>query len=363
MIDSAVDSGGVGLVPSVSVIVPAYNEGGHLDHSLHQIWSHLQAAPYTWELIVVDDGSDDSTGSIARRFGNEHENVRLVEHVANLGLGQALKSGFRAARGKYLVVCDADLSYTPDHIDRLVSTINTTGANVVVASPYMTGGSVTGVPKLREMLSRGANRLLRYVSNSHVSTITGMVRAYDRTFVTGLSLKSVDNQINAEIIYKTDLMRGSIVEIPAHLNWTRDEEDTKKRRASFSIIRMTIDFLFSGFIFRPFLFFILPGAMLSLLALYSLGWFGYHLISFIPEQTGSVENRISEAAAAAFDLSPHSLVIGGLALIFAFQLISLGIVSAQSKRYFEELYYQGTWTAARARVDDTGALSVTHSDR
>ncbi len=332
--------------PEVSIVVPAFNEAAHLESNLSEIRDHLDQAPYSWELVVVDDGSTDGTGAAGRRFAHSNDRVQVVEHVTNLGLGQALKSGFRAAKGTYLVVIDADLSYDPTHIDRLVATIKTTGARVVVASPYLPDGSVTGVPKLRELLSRGANRLLRMVSNSHVSTVTGMVRAYDREFLNGLSLKSVDNQINAEIIYKTDMLRERIVEIPAHLVWTRDDEDTRRRRAGFSIIRTTIDFLFSGFIFRPFLFFILPGTVLGLLALYSLGWFGYHVLSFLPQTTGSLDNQISEAAAAAFVESPHSLVIGGIAMIFAFQLISLGIVSAQSKRYFEELYFQGAWLAS-----------------
>jgi glycosyltransferase involved in cell wall biosynthesis len=357
-----------GISPDVSVIIPAYNEAGHLDATLGAIWQHLEPAPYAWELVIVDDGSSDGTDAIARRFANEHPRVRVVEHVVNLGLGQALKTGFRAARGKHLVTCDADLSYEPGHIDRLVATISTTGARVVVASPYMEGGTVTGVPRFRALLSRSANRLLRTVSNSHVSTVTGMVRAYDRQFINGLSLKSVDNQINAEIIYKTDLLRESIVEIPAHLNWTRDEEDTKRRRASFSVIRTTVDFLFSGFIFRPFLFFILPGAVLGLLALYALGWAAYHVIGFLQVYSGSLDNQLSEAAAAAFRLSPHSFVIGGLAMIFAFQLISLGILSAQSKRYFEELYFQGTWISSRfpdlgVRPQPPGGPLVTSADQ
>jgi hypothetical protein len=205
----------------------------------------------------------------------------------------------------------------------------------------MEGGSVEGVPRLRALLSRVANRILSSLSLSRVSTITGMVRAYDARFVQRLSLKSVDNQLNAEIIYKTSLLRERVVEIPARLHWTRTEEDTQKRRASFSIIRTTVDFLFSGFIFRPFMFFILPGAVLLLVALYALGWAIAHVLGAIPNQSGAINNVISDATAVAFAASPHSFVIGGLALIFASQLISVGIISAQSKRYFEELWYQG----------------------
>jgi len=331
----------------VSIVVPAYNEASHLYESLETLCDHLLDAGFDWEVIVVDDGSGDDTGEEARRFAMGRDRVSVVEHITNLGLGQALKTGFKASRGEYVVTFDADLSYSPEHVDQLVSTIDTTGAKVVVASPYMEGGSVEGVPRLRAFLSKVANRILSTLSLSHVSTTTGMVRAYDARFIKRLTLKSVDNQLNAEIIYKTSLLRERVVEIPAHLRWTRDEEDTKKRRGSFSIIRTTLDFLFSGFIFRPFMFFILPGAVFLLVAVYALGWATAHVITAIPDQTGPINNMISDAAAAAFSASPHTFVIGGVALIFATQLISLGIVSAQSKRYFEELWYQGNEVSNR----------------
>lgn len=345
-LDTEVRPGGEGF-PRVSVVVPAYNEEAKLEEHLRELNDYLRSRFVNHELIVVDDGSTDETAKIAKRFSDHHDHVMVVEHVTNVGLGQAIKSGLRAATGQYVVTFDADLSYDPSHIERLVSTIHTTGARVVVASPYMEGGSVDGVPRLRAMLSRGANRLLRTLSLSKVSTVTGMVRAYDREFLQGLSLKSVDNQINAEIVYKTALLRERILEIPAELRWTRDEADTQARRGSFSIIKTTLDFLFSGFIFRPFAFFLLPGTLLGVLALYALGWSTYHFISFLPEQSGSLTNRISDAIGAAFALSPHSFVVGGIALIFAFQMISLGILSAQSKRYFEEMWFQGSWLHRR----------------
>jgi hypothetical protein len=89
------------------------------------------------------------------------------------------------------------------------------------------------------------------------------------------------------------------------------------------------------------MFFVLPGALLGLLVVYSLGWALYHVITYLPDQTGSLDAIISGATAEAFTHSPQSFVIGGFALIFAFQLISLGILSAQSKRYFEEMWFQG----------------------
>ena len=344
---------GLGATQTVSLIVPAYNEGGHIYRNLEVLWQHLRNGPYSFEIVVIDDGSSDGTGSEILRFAENHDSVTVLTHVSNLGIGQALRSGFRAATGTYLISFDSDLSYSPDHIDRLVETIATTGAKVVVASPYMEGGSVENIPRLRAILSRVANRLLRTLSISHTSTITGMVRAYDRRFIKGISFKSNNNQINPEIIYKAALLREPIVEIPATLRWTRSEEDTRKRRRSFSVVRTTVDFLFSGFIFRPFIFFILPGMLALLLAFYSLIWAAFHTIRFLPDDAEDLDSLISSALADAFALSPHSFVIGGIALVFASQLISLGILSAQNKRYFEEMFYQGNWLSKHLNPDET----------
>jgi len=333
--------------PRLSVVVPAFNEAPSLYANLSRLHSHLTGAPFTSELVVIDDGSADDTAAEANRFASDHDGVTVVVHPHNLGLGQAMKSGFRAARGEILITFDADLSYSPDHIDRMMATIGATGASVVVASPYMPGGTVSGVPRMRSVLSRWANKILRRLSLHHISTVTGMVRAYDREFLDGLSLKSMDNQINAEIIYKATLLRRQIIEIPGHLVWTRDEVETKRRRGSLRFVTMIVDSLFSGFIFRPFTFFMLPGAVVMVLALYALGWSAYHLLTFLPEQSGSLDAIISGAAAAAFAYSPHSFVIGGIGLVVAFQLISIGIISAQSKRYFEEIWFQGDLLSRR----------------
>jgi glycosyltransferase involved in cell wall biosynthesis len=347
-----------GAYPHVSVIVPAYNEAPTLFRNLIRLAAHLDTSQFGFEIIVVDDGSTDDTAAEAIRLAATRPNIEVVEHQVNFGLGQAIKSGIRAASGDIIVTFDADLSYDPDHIDRLVATMETTGAAIVVASPYMDGGTVTGVPRKRAVLSRWANRILRRLSLHHISTVTGMVRAYDAEFLDGLSLKSMDNQINAEIIYKATLLRRPIVEIPAHLRWTRDESETKSRSKSLRFVTMIIDSLFSGFIFRPFTFFLMPGVILGVLALYTLGWAGYHVITFLPQQTGSLPYRIADAVAAAFVLSPHSIVVGGIALILSFQLISVGIMSAQNKRYFEEVWYQGDQTARELRRHRVNEASV-----
>jgi hypothetical protein len=172
-----------------------------------------------------------------------------------------------------------------------------------------------------------------------------MVRAYDRKFINILNTKAMDMAINSEIIYKAQLLRAKIIEIPAHLDWGIQKTAGNGRSSSMRILWNILSCLFSGFIFRPFMFFILPGLALTVLSLYPLIWAFIHTITYfqkLTNQSGSLDYRLSDAFAAAFSLSPHSFIVGGFALIVAIQLISLGILALQKKRYFEELFHLET---------------------
>lgn len=333
--------------PLVSIVVPVYNEAVILHNNLLKICNYMKTIEdnYRWEMIVVNDGSSDNTGKIAEDFACTRDNVRVLHHLINFNLGQALRFAFGHCRSDYIVTMDADLSYSPDHIGKLLSKIRETHAKMVIASPYMEGGKVSNVPWLRRTLSIWANRFLSLTAKGNLSTLTSMVRAYDRQFVDSLSLKAMDMSINAEIIYKAMLLNAHIVEIPAHLDWGPQKAADIGRVSSLKIKRGIIGYLLSGFMFRPFMFFILPGFLLMLLSVYPFFWIFFHTINQlqnVPPEVHSLTSRLSGAVALAFQLSPHSFIVGGVTLVLAIQLISLGIMALQSKRYFEEVFFLGT---------------------
>jgi glycosyltransferase involved in cell wall biosynthesis len=325
--------------PLVSIIVPAFNEAAIIAENLGAICDYLETIEdrYRWELIVVNDGSTDETGMLINEFAATRPSVVPLHHAINFQLGQALRYAFHNARGDYLVTFDADLSYSPDHIGRLLDEITESRAKVVIASPYMEGGRTTNVPLLRRILSHGANRILSATAKGKLTTITGMVRAYDAPFLKSLNLKTVDAEINPEIIYKAQILRAHIVEIPAHLDWTFKQTGGKRRKSAVKISRSMASSTFSAFLFRPFMFFIVPGLVVLILALYSLGWAAYHVGSAWPDA-----GNFSDAVAAAYADRPHAFIIGGIAFIVAFQFLSLGFIAVQNKRYFEELFHLGT---------------------
>lgn len=325
---------------SVSVVLPAYNEEAIIGNTLAKVSDYLSSLKdrYDCEIIAVNDGSTDRTGDILDSFAAGHSGVKVIHHSSNKNLGPTLRAAFALSKADYIVTLDSDLSYGPDHIGLLVSAIERTQADIVIASPYMQGGQVTAVPRLRRLLSRRANKLLTLSAKGHLSTITGMARAYRRHFLQSLNLKSVDFEINTEIIYKAQLLRATIVEIPGHLDWSNQRAVGDLRKSSVRLVRGTTSQLFTSFLFRPFAFFILPGVIVFLLALYALFWAAYH--SF--DAWNGTGLGVTDAIASAFRLSPHSFIVGGFGLLAAIQMISLGIISAQNKRYFEETFHLNT---------------------
>jgi glycosyltransferase involved in cell wall biosynthesis len=318
-------------IPMVSVVIPAYNEESQITRTLDAVTAYLATIEdrFRWEVIVVDDGSIDNTLAVAQSFAKDHTNVRVAPHPANFNLGQALRYGFSLSRGDYIVTLDADLSYSPDHIERLLDTISTTEAKIVIASPYTEGGRVTNVPGVRLFASRSANRLLSMMAKGDLTTVTGMVRAYDAVFLRRLDLKAMDVEINAEIIYKAQLMRASITEIPAHLEWTRSGEDgdIPKFRPSRSIA----GFAFVSFLFRPYAYFLIPGAIAAAVAIGL--WLAMLILAL---GSGSILGVA---------------LMASMFTILAAILLGMGVLSAQAKRYFEELFHLGTVVLQSNRAD------------
>jgi glycosyltransferase involved in cell wall biosynthesis len=307
---------------------------------------------YRWEMIIIDDGSTDQTSELAQAFADGLENVHVLRHITNFGLGQAFRFAFNNCKGDYVLTLDTDLSYAPEHIEALLVKIRETNAKIVIASPYMKGGKISNVPWLRKTLSVWANRFLSLSAEGHLSTLTSMVRVYDARFLRSLSLKSMGMDIIPEIIYKGMILGARIEEIPAHLDWSSFKAAATARRSSMKVFRHILSTVFSGFLFRPFMFFVIPGLTVLLFSGYVNAWMVSHFIDQYEAlaQYSDVFTRASAAVGAAYAQSPHTFVIGLLSLMLAIQLISLGILSLQSKSYFEEIFHLAS-TINRANIE------------
>jgi hypothetical protein len=209
----------------------------------------------------------------------------------------------------------------------------------------MKGGKVTGVPFGRRVMSLWVNKFMRLAAQDKYYTYTSMVRAYRTSFIRTLNLKTKDYEISPEIMYKAMILRANIIEIPAHLDWTEQNKYKGKRTSSIRVLRGFFSGIMSAFIFRPYIFFFVLGTFLMALSMYELVWLFYDTLSDLAlksSQASGVENSFSLSLALQFKKNPQSFLVGGITFLAAIQILSLGFLSLQSKRYFEELFHLGT---------------------
>lgn len=334
--------------PFVTIVAPCYNEEAIIELNINTIAAYMQQREYKydWEILIVNDGSKDKTAYLADELVKKgNGKIRVIHHPTNLNLGNAIKTGFSNSLGDIIVIIDIDLSYNTDNIERMVDKLIETSADMVLASPYMKGGKVTAVPFMRRVMSKWVNRFMHFAAQDKYHTFTGMVRAYRKSFIQTLNLKSRDYEINPEIMYKAMILRARIEEIPSHLDWTEQNKFAGKRKSSLRVVRSFFSGLMSAFIFRPYIFFMGIGAVLIALSLYELVWLLINTLNDLANKSslsGYGGWSFSNSLASEFKKNPQSFLVGGITFMISIQFFSLGFLSLQNKRYFEELFHLGS---------------------
>lgn len=167
----------------ISVIMPVYNEEGSIKVSIKEVSDFLsnnRGRLGNYEIIIVDDGSSDHTVGAVKSLNKTIRNLRLVKHQNNMGVGAALRTGLKAARGDLIITTDSDLTYAPEDIIKLIDKMKDTGADIVIGTPLVKGGDASQIPFVRKALSIGANTLDAVVFGLNFSTPTCIFRSWKR---------------------------------------------------------------------------------------------------------------------------------------------------------------------------------------
>ncbi len=163
---------------TLSIVIPAYNEEGAIQAVLDRMRAVApalrEAGLREWEIIVVDDGSQDRTAEIVAAYPE----VRLIRHPVNRGYGAALKTGFAQARGEWLAFLDADATYPPESLPELYRVARARGADLVVGSRM--GGADSEMPLVRRVGNWGFAVLLRLLGGTAVSDSASGMRLLRR---------------------------------------------------------------------------------------------------------------------------------------------------------------------------------------
>jgi dolichyl-phosphate beta-glucosyltransferase len=150
------------LHPLLSIVIPAYNEEQRLPETLQVIHAFLQKQTYKAEVLVVENGSDDHTLTIAQEFNRSMPEVRAL-HCDQRGKGLAVIQGMLAARGEYRFICDVDLSMPIEEINNFLPPQLKDGA-VAIASREASGAKRYNEPEYRHIIGRVFNLMVRLIA-------------------------------------------------------------------------------------------------------------------------------------------------------------------------------------------------------
>ena len=156
-------------MPQLAIVLPTYNEAENLGPLVRE----LESLDLDFQLLIVDDNSQDGTRELAEELSEAYHNITLIERPGKLGLGSALRDGLAAALAtdaRYVVTMDADCSHDPKDLPRLMAgltdgvmeEITNASPDLVQASRYISGGGITGMPLFRRFSSWVANLIYHW---------------------------------------------------------------------------------------------------------------------------------------------------------------------------------------------------------
>lgn len=146
----------------LSIIIPAYNEEKRLPKTLQQLFDFLKKQSYTFEVLVVENGSQDQTYNIAQRSTEKYPQLQVLR-VEQAGKGRAVQRGMLEARGDYRFMCDADFSMPVEQINRFLPP-SLEDFDIAIASREAPGAVRYNEPQYRHIVGRIFNTLIRLLA-------------------------------------------------------------------------------------------------------------------------------------------------------------------------------------------------------
>ena len=207
----------------LSLLIPAYNEEKIIESTLEKVLKFLSKKKYSWEVIVIDDGSSDQTSLKAKKFNNEK--VLVVRYEINRGKGGALKEGVYKSRGDYIIFSDADLSVDIGKVDEVLNALKK--SDVVIGSRRIQGSKIlVHQPILREFMGRGYTHLTKLVTGVNLADFTCGFKGFKKNAAKYIFKKTLINRwaYDSEILFLAKKFKYKLTEIP--VEW-KNREDTR----------------------------------------------------------------------------------------------------------------------------------------
>ena len=211
-----------------TVCLPTYNERENLEPMVRALGERDVS------VLVIDDNSPDGTGKLADRLAEEHAYVSVLHRPRKEGLGPAYLAGFQRALAdgaELILEMDCDFSHNPGDVPRLIEAA--AGADLVLGSRYVSGGSVENWGLVRRFVSAGGSLYARLLLGVRVHDLTGGFKCYRRAVLETIDLQAIDSKgyaFQIETTYRALRKGFSVAEVPIRFV-DRQEGHSKMSRA------------------------------------------------------------------------------------------------------------------------------------
>jgi len=202
----------------ITIMIPVFNEGKIIENSLNRLEDFMKKNYEKYEILIVDDGSTDPTVQIIKKISKKNKKIRVVEHEKNKGIGAAMKTGFKNAKGDVIITMDSDLTYPPQYIPLLLEKMEEENADMVIGTPYAKGGNPNEISPIRFFLSRSVNLMDQILFGLDFTTPTSFFRAWKKKVGRTIEIKFDGFEAVSESAIKTKRKGYKIVEVPLKYN-------------------------------------------------------------------------------------------------------------------------------------------------
>jgi dolichyl-phosphate beta-glucosyltransferase len=209
--------------PNYSIVIPAYNEAGRIPATLQEVVDTVRQKGWSAEVIVVDDGSTDTTAEVVRQFAASAPEVRLLQNAGNRGKGFSVRSGLLQALGEVVMFTDADLSAPMEEAQGLFDAI-ANGADIAIGSRWLERTRQTiRQPLYRQFFGRCFNAVTRFVMGLPFADTQCGFKAFTRAAAqTVFQLQTIERWgFDPEILFIAFKRGFRIQEVP--VSWAHDE--------------------------------------------------------------------------------------------------------------------------------------------
>jgi len=286
---------------TVSVVIPCLDEAETIGECVTLARAALDEGGYEGDVIVVDNGSTDGSGELARAAG------AFVVDEPRRGYGSAYLAGLAAATGDYIVMLDADLTYDFREIPRFVEELDR-GAQLVVGN-RMSGIQPGAMPLLSRLGNPVLSGFLNILHRTNIHDAHCGMRALRRDILPALNLRTVGMEFASEMVIRATREHLDVREIPIELHPRAGESKLSPFRDGWRHLRLIL-------VYNPTFLFLIPG-----------------LVMFV---AGSIVTLLVFVEVPIFgrELQVHSLIFGCLLILLGVQAIGLGLCARAFGVYF-----------------------------